>query len=164
MRIKATGRPIRRERSRTFRQLSSARSISEIANSRGFARYSCCISTNTTIGTPDEFASVRRLITEVTRLPFPGQDGPGTATSRFPKRQPGHNRGRKNARTGPVMVVDRSKFCQAYQAEGAVYASGAGKGRSSGRTPSGGPRQADGLGRGQGFSGSRALRKLQIRG
>src|SRR5258708_12063402 len=66
MRIKATGRPIRRERSRTLRQLSSARSISAIAYSRGFARYSCCISTNTTIGTPDEFANVRRLTTEVT--------------------------------------------------------------------------------------------------
>src|SRR5260221_8980533 len=52
-----------------------ARSISEIASRRGFARYSCCISTNTTIGTFDEFANVRRLTTEVTRLPFQGRDG-----------------------------------------------------------------------------------------
>jgi len=44
----------------------------------------------------------------------------------------------------------------------AVYASGAGKGRSSGGTPQGRCRKSHGLGRGQGFSGSRALRKLQI--
>jgi hypothetical protein len=33
--------------------------------------------------------------------------------------------------------VDRRIFCQVYQAEGALYASGAGKGRSSGATPEG---------------------------
>jgi hypothetical protein len=75
MRMNATGRPIAREWARTLRQLSSARSISEIASSRGFARYSCCISTKTTIGTLDAFANARRLTTEVTRLPFEGSPG-----------------------------------------------------------------------------------------
>src|SRR6266446_2353777 len=45
---------------------------------------------------------------------------------------------RKNVKNpggaGPVMVVDCSIFCQVYQAEGALYASRAGKGRSPGGT------------------------------
>src|SRR5712664_2028655 len=40
----------------------------------------------------------------------------------------------KSGESGPVMVVDRSIFCQVYQAEGALYASRAGKGRSPGGT------------------------------
>ena len=67
--------------------------------------------------------------------PFQGKTDRGTAIPRIPERQPDHQDGRKNAPPGPVMVVDRSKFCQAYQAEGGMYASGAGKGRSAGRTP-----------------------------
>src|SRR6266566_6501272 len=56
-----------------------------------------------------------------------------------PPEIPGHRPG-PSAKTskfgdaGPVMVVDRSIFCQVYQAEGALYASRAGKGRSPGGT------------------------------
>src|ERR1019366_7068742 len=78
----------------------------------GFARYSCCISTNTTIGTLDGFANVRRLTTEVTRLPFQGRDGLEARPQRFPGTGRTVSLSAKMRRYGPAMVVVRSIFWQ----------------------------------------------------
>src|SRR5260370_10310787 len=53
------------------------------------------MSTNTTIGTLDELANVRRLTTEVTRLPFRRRDG---LKRRPPEVPPGHRPDRKHKR------------------------------------------------------------------
>lgn len=67
-----------------------------------------------TIGTLDEFANVRGLTTEVTRLAFQRRDGLQTATPDVPG---GTGLDRKDkcqngGPWGPAMVVIRSIFCQ----------------------------------------------------
>src|ERR1700686_4313755 len=56
------------------------------------------MSTNTTIGTLDEFANVRRLTTEVTRLPFRRRDGLKSRPLRFPGHRPDRKHKRQKCR------------------------------------------------------------------
>ncbi|SHG84819.1 hypothetical protein SAMN05444169_4431 [Bradyrhizobium erythrophlei] len=81
MRMKATGRSVPREGSRTFPQLSSAPSVLktgwleivglEITKERGVAGSSCCVFANRTTGTLAALAQIPKLTIEGTQLPCP---------------------------------------------------------------------------------------------
>jgi hypothetical protein len=86
----------------------TGQSITQIRDLR--LRQIFSISTNTTIGTPDGFAQVLRLPTEITQFPFSMADGNPV----FPRGIDidGNYIGVIGRDPGPVVVVVRSIFCQ----------------------------------------------------